>query len=101
MDHDLYAAAVALTGLVQAFEAHADANPQRADTLRGYAAEIRDHRDSVLQRLGIAPGTALDDHGGSDEWTGAIGTLRWGNHTWPDRPARGKWLSVEQANEAP
>ncbi|OLT24401.1 hypothetical protein BJF79_13750 [Actinomadura sp. CNU-125] len=101
MDHDLHAVAVALTGLIQAFEAHADANPQLGDSLRGYAAEIRDHRDSVLRRLGITPGTPLDDHGGASEWAAAIGTLRWGNHAWPDQPTRGKWLSVEQANEAP
>ncbi|TDB97962.1 hypothetical protein [Actinomadura sp. 7K534] len=90
----LEAVAVLLTGLVKAFDLHADANPTRAFGLRAHADEVRNYRDDLLKMIGVAPGTALSNHGGHGEWTVTIGKLASDDSQWPLQPSRDPWSAA-------
>ncbi|WP_242892459.1 hypothetical protein [Actinomadura litoris] len=88
-----------LTGLIRAYELHADANPGLdAETLRQDADAARGIRDSLLQIMG-ADIRNVDTHGASSEWTSSIGMFTRGNGEWKARPSRDPRLTLEQLRD--
>jgi hypothetical protein len=80
-----------ITGMIRAFELHADANPQEAGYLRADADTLRATRDDLLESNGLTIEEAKVDYGGSREWTAAFGRLTEGSGDWPFDPSRDPW----------
>ncbi|POM26747.1 hypothetical protein BTM25_11530 [Actinomadura rubteroloni] len=95
-NHKIISVANALTGLVKAFELHADANPRDAFDLRIHANEVRGLRDDLLEATGQS-GATLNEWRGADEWTAAIAHFTQGNRQWPARPSRDPLLTLAEA----
>lgn len=94
-NHTLEDAAIMLSGLVRAFELHADANPDKAPNLRRSANTVRRRRDAILKEMGLRPGTVLDSRWGTSEWAAAIKQIALGNSEWDGPPSRDEWLSAD------
>lgn len=93
---NLTAAVNLLTGLLRAYELHADANPDTsAATLRQDADVIRMTRDDLLQIMG-ADIKDVDTHGASREWTKSIGLLAEGSSSWKYQTSRDPHLTAEE-----
>ncbi|MFG1963100.1 hypothetical protein [Nonomuraea sp. NPDC049028] len=95
MDSDLtvLAAIRALTGVIRAFELHADANPDDAVLLHSDANSLRTIRDDLLQDSPYSLDYAREDHGASREWCRAVGRLTEGSDAWGFEPSRDPWGS--------
>ncbi|MGK5554781.1 hypothetical protein ACSNOI_24510 [Actinomadura kijaniata] len=93
---DLSRAVSLITGLIRAYELHADANPADPQTLRQDADVARSIRDGLLRIMGTDI-KEVDPHGGfSREWTASIGMLTRGDGSWKEPPSRDPHLTLEE-----
>ncbi len=89
-DLAVLAAARAITGVIKAFELHADANPEDAADLREQADDFRSTRDGLLSGTGLSLEDAKDG-GDVSDWGGALLRLTSGNSEWHWEPSRDPW----------